>query len=1038
VLSAGDAVTCLPCPVGGNCTAAVPGAVVTLDDIVSVPGWWASPSSDGSAFYLCRVHAACLPGSRANGTRSRCSDGYTGALCDTCVRGFYTRLGECEPCPASRGGAAGVTTSVLIALAALAAAVCIAHTWLRGDVVMVGVSVMQIVAATSVSYSLPWPACFRELALALRWSLLDFVAATPITCASPVGFYSAFVTTLLGAKVALLLLAGVPWLVLRLGYSACAVRAVRRLLPSYGSHVVPLLPRHRGRLKWYAARRLGSSDSDADGGGHAGPGTRKRRELPWSVAVYWPLALRRCLVLASFLYAGVCLKVFQLFSCVRVEGTWLLIADVQQQCFTRAWAGYAVYALGMCVLFVVGVPLLAVHTRWRERRAPAANDSAASLPAHGAFDGDVDVSHRGALCRRVARAAASLARTSHVQTLYSWYGAAVWWWEAEELCRRLLLCALIVVLDHATVLQASLALIVCVVAHVLHAAWKPWGTGSGAYYLQHASLFFVSFVFLVALLFKSGSVSTASSWFHALSSLLCALFALVMLGWLLCLLAAAIARLLQHCGTKRVSPLHHNAPTPRVAVVDGDAHALSHVVVDTTPPSLAPEPTPSPRPPSPPLVSCVGHYATASDVRRLSSTDATRSPPPSAQARVRPPLRLSVAQCVSRVLVEPAESEHSTKTLASADSESLTLWTTAGEAVLQLPTVLADEGVQCDGVSPFFVPSDVPARSPTPSSQPGPLALARDSIDVEWEQILSDTEHGDNALPAVFADWQLPPVPAIESPVTAIAALAAPRDVGCGTDPVVLTAVSAVLDVYVQPAPAPVRAPEVVEPPPLALEVCIVDALPVDRDLSVSTVEHVAIASTYVREPPESPALSDCVVACVTPPLSDDLQLDELENCFGLHSLGGSSFGDGVGVAAAARPVTSPSLGSRAGGSRAGSRESRRQGLCESWGDDIGVTVLRCSPPPSTRPWIPNGGPLDFNRTYGPHRAVVPSPMWVPAVSPSVLFQLPPSPSRELRDGSSGGVVSPAALRVDVPGASPPGLVAPSPVAASAQQRRTP
>ncbi len=50
--------------------------------------------------------------------------------------------------------------------------------------------------------------------------------------------------------------------------------------------------------------------------------------------------------------------------------------------------------------------------------------------------------------------------------------------------------------------QVTLAVLVCGWAHVLHAVYKPWGTGTDMYMLQHGSLGLTSFVFLMGLLFK--------------------------------------------------------------------------------------------------------------------------------------------------------------------------------------------------------------------------------------------------------------------------------------------------------------------------------------------------------------------------------------------------------------------------------------------------------------------------------------------------------------------------------------------------------
>ena len=123
---ADGAVTCLPCPPGGNCAVV---DVTTIHDIVALPGWcvpncvccvhgecsygvmvplsfgltmfgcigrlqivqatvvvslaltnrWSPPNSDGLTFYTCPIVDACLPG--LNGSRSTCAIGYGSIAC---------------------------------------------------------------------------------------------------------------------------------------------------------------------------------------------------------------------------------------------------------------------------------------------------------------------------------------------------------------------------------------------------------------------------------------------------------------------------------------------------------------------------------------------------------------------------------------------------------------------------------------------------------------------------------------------------------------------------------------------------------------------------------------------------------------------------------------------------------------------------------------------------------------------------------------------------------------------------------------------
>jgi hypothetical protein len=66
---------------------------------------------------------------------------------------------------------------------------------------------------------------------------------------------------------------------------------------------------------------------------------------------------------------------------------------------------------------------------------------------------------------------------------------------------------------YAGCVQVTLAVLVCGWAHwhVLHAVYKPWASQPSMYRLQHASLGLTSFVFLMGLLFKVGTVCVHES-----------------------------------------------------------------------------------------------------------------------------------------------------------------------------------------------------------------------------------------------------------------------------------------------------------------------------------------------------------------------------------------------------------------------------------------------------------------------------------------------------------------------------------------------
>ena len=73
--------------------------------------------------------------------------------------------------------------------------------------------------------------------------------------------------------------------------------------------------------------------------------------------VHWAAVFRSSFMVLFLAYPGVSLKVLRVFKCREVGGKYWLVADMRLQCFTGQWAGYAAYALLVCVVYVVGLPL---------------------------------------------------------------------------------------------------------------------------------------------------------------------------------------------------------------------------------------------------------------------------------------------------------------------------------------------------------------------------------------------------------------------------------------------------------------------------------------------------------------------------------------------------------------------------------------------------------------------------------------------------------------------------------------------------------
>jgi hypothetical protein len=135
----------------------------------------------------------------------------------------------------------------------------------------------------------------------------------------------------------------------------------------------------------------------------------------------------------------------------------------------------------------------------------------------------------------------------------------------EELLRKLLLSAVVVLIDEGSPLQVTLAVLVSGWAHVLHAQYKPWGAGSVLYSLQHGALFVTGFVFLMGLLFKVDGVSSSSGMYTALSVIMVTLCVVFMAAWVAVIVWRVVATWRAPRDSKSTSVRGGDAATPQVS-----------------------------------------------------------------------------------------------------------------------------------------------------------------------------------------------------------------------------------------------------------------------------------------------------------------------------------------------------------------------------------------------------------------------------------------------------------------------------------------
>ncbi len=330
----------------------------------------------------------------------------------------------------------------------------------------------------------------------MRVFLVDVISLSRTNCAQPLDYYANMMVVLVGLKLALVVLLLGPklWHVLKQRRCGFAQRVVM-------ASVRRKMDRVENELKAAGSRRATIALALS----------KVLRVVTLDTSVNWAGVFKASFMLLFVAYPGVSLKILRMFKCRHIDDEWWLAADMRLRCYDGRWAGYALYAVGMALVYVVGLPVLVLWILFKRRRA--------LFVTHGG---------RGASADVTAQAAAT--RTTY-GFLYEAYGPGAWWWEVEELVRKLLLSAVVVLIEDGSPLQVTLAVLVSGWAHVLHGVYRPWGAGSMLYRMQHGSLFTTSFVFLMGLLFKVEGVSTHSRTYSALSVIMLLICVVFMATW---------------------------------------------------------------------------------------------------------------------------------------------------------------------------------------------------------------------------------------------------------------------------------------------------------------------------------------------------------------------------------------------------------------------------------------------------------------------------------------------------------------------------
>ena len=186
--------------------------------------------------------------------------------------------------------------------------------------------------------------------------------------------------------------------------------------------------------------------------------------------------------------------VFQYFNCNPIHNKSLLKADYSIECFAPEWDAFSVFVLFIGGAFTAGFPFaMAIYIR----------------------------------CHREELYTAKI--QSRIGFLYSSYTKNAEFWEVHEIIRKTFLTGVIIYLQTRPTIQASVAVIVCLVAVATLNYFEPQKNRVG-FWLAQLSFIITSLKFLSAIVLIAAKQSTER---QSIGSLLIALDAVFFLGSIL-------------------------------------------------------------------------------------------------------------------------------------------------------------------------------------------------------------------------------------------------------------------------------------------------------------------------------------------------------------------------------------------------------------------------------------------------------------------------------------------------------------------------
>jgi len=484
--------TCERCPYGGDCT-----GKAAWFNVKALFGFWRNKNFTGTTrFHRCPVPQGCLGSNNPvfvdlyimNGTdnlatmdhEERCHSelGYSGIACAVCRKGeFYMTASGCKTCEGKSGGSIVGSIALMLGIGITGAYFVYKFRSLAiiiKDVQKVSklvVNFLQVMTSIKSVYTLEIPSMNIGFSMSAYFEVFsfDFVAIFGFPCLYEMTYfekYAADMSMLIGFGICVLVayLLGLLYLTIKgkrkNKVDEAAKERLEEMMAMGGGKGMLSMFKQKGDGKVTGLNRWANVRK-----GFRAVSMFRSQKLNAKVTLQ-----SKCMAVAfmwfMFQHQPTSIKTFNMVKCEFVDGMLMLRQDYRRTCTGAEYFPYFYFAMAVIGVYIIGLPTAIAIYLMKNRRN---------------------------LADPVIR--------SKVGFLYVNYRPTSFLWEVQILAHKCLLTGALVVLYQLAIVQCTLAFVIAIMSHSMHALYSPFRIPL-LNKIQHCCLFATSIAFVGNLAFQ--------------------------------------------------------------------------------------------------------------------------------------------------------------------------------------------------------------------------------------------------------------------------------------------------------------------------------------------------------------------------------------------------------------------------------------------------------------------------------------------------------------------------------------------------------